>query len=78
MKAKHIFAACLTTMLELAGSAGGAQDDKFASCPDRAAVKKYVKDCLGQNPYNTKEVCEERALADLCNGKQTGRDSDRG
>ena len=44
----------------------GAQEDKFAGCPDPEAAKQYVKKCLGENPYNTKEVCEQRALESVC------------
>jgi len=46
-----------------------AQDDRLAGCPDPAAAQKYVKQCLQENPYNTREVCEERALEKLCSKK---------
>ncbi|HEY7759834.1 MAG TPA: hypothetical protein VIA64_10515 [Burkholderiales bacterium] len=51
-----------------AGAAWG-QDDKFAKCPDPEAARQYVKQCLAANPYNTQEVCEERALETLCRKK---------
>jgi hypothetical protein len=43
-----------------------AADDRFAKCPDPEAARRYVKECQQQNPYNTQEVCEERALEKLC------------
>jgi hypothetical protein len=46
--------------------AAWAQDDKFAKCPDPEAARKHVKECLAANPYNTQEICEERALEKLC------------
>jgi hypothetical protein len=33
------------------------------------AARKYVKECLAANPYNTQEVCEERPLEKLCGKK---------
>jgi hypothetical protein len=55
--------------LLIAGSAP-AQDDKFAGCPDPDAARKYVKDCLASNPYNSRETCEELALEKLCQLKK--------
>ena len=52
------------------GAAVYAQEDKFAACPDPEAARKYVKQCLQANPYNTQEVCEERALEQVCNAKK--------
>lgn len=52
-----------------AGSAAGA-DDRFAKCPDPDAARRYVKECQQQNPYNTEEVCEQRALEKLCAGAE--------
>ena len=52
--------------LWLACAAAQAQEDTFAKCPDPEAARQYVKQCQGANPYNTKEVCEERALEILC------------
>ncbi len=43
--------------------------DKFETCPDPDAARKWVKACMQENPYNTKESCEERALARFCSGK---------
>jgi len=64
-------AAGLSVIGMLYASAGAvAQDDKFAQCPDPDAAKRYVQQCLGQNPYNTREVCEQRALEELCSGKK--------
>jgi hypothetical protein len=40
--------------------------DKFDACPDPEAARKWVKACMQENPYNTKESCEERALAKFC------------
>ena len=58
----------------LAGGLGAAlshaQEDKFASCPDPEAARRYVKECLATNPYNTREICEERALEKLCAEKK--------
>ncbi len=42
--------------------------DKFDTCPDPEAARKFVKACMQENPYNTKEACEERALQKLCSG----------
>ncbi len=42
--------------------------DKFDACPDPAAARDYVKACMQENPYNTREACEERALQKLCSG----------
>jgi len=42
--------------------------DKFDACPDPDAARKYVKACMQENPYNTKEACEERALQKMCSG----------
>ena len=58
----------------LAGSLGAAlaqaQEDKFERCPDPEAARRYVKECLATNPYNTREICEERALEKLCADKK--------
>jgi hypothetical protein len=54
----------------LSAAAGWAQDDKLADCPDPDAARKYVKQCLQQNPYNTEAVCIERALEQVCGGKK--------
>lgn len=43
--------------------------DKFDACPDPDAARKWVKACMQENPYNTKEICEERALAKFCSGE---------
>jgi hypothetical protein len=42
---------------------------KFDACPDPAAAEKYVKACMQENPYNTREACEQRALERFCSGK---------
>jgi len=64
-------AACLWLAGMFAAPAdASAQDDKFAQCPDPDAAKRYVQQCLGQNPYNTREICEERALQELCGEKK--------
>ncbi|KPK30713.1 MAG: hypothetical protein AMJ66_09155 [Betaproteobacteria bacterium SG8_40] len=47
-----------------------AMADKFDACPDPEAARKWVKACMQENPYNTKESCEERALARFCDGKK--------
>jgi hypothetical protein len=52
--------------LLLACAAVQAQEDRFAKCPDPEAARRYVKECQAANPYNTKEICEERALEKLC------------
>jgi hypothetical protein len=62
-RARLAFAAFL-----LCAGVAAAGDDKFARCPDPAAARQYVQDCLQQNPYNTQEVCEARALEKLCPG----------
>ncbi len=56
----------LSTVLGFYASPAWAQDDRLATCPDPAAARKYVNECLQQNPYNTREICEERALEKLC------------
>jgi hypothetical protein len=56
---------CLASLL-LTCAAAQAQEDRFAKCPDPEAARQYVKECLGANPYKTKEVCEELALEKLC------------
>ena len=43
--------------------------DKFDSCPDPEAARKFVKACMQESPYNTRETCEQRALEKLCSGK---------
>jgi hypothetical protein len=53
----------------LAGAAL-AQDDKFAGCPDPEAARNFVKQCMQANPYNTREVCEQRALEQICGAKK--------
>jgi hypothetical protein len=56
--------------LLLSAVAGAAwAQDKFAKCPDPEAARKHVQECLAANPYNTQEVCEERALEKLCRKK---------
>ncbi len=50
-------------------AATAAAADKFDACPDPDAARKWVKACMQENPYNTKEICEERALARFCSGK---------
>ena len=55
-------------LLSVFAGAAWAQD-KFANCPDPEAARKHVKECLAANPYNTQEVCEERALEKLCRKK---------
>ena len=55
----------------LAWSAGGnAEDDRFAGCPDPEAARAYVKRCMQQNPYAPQEVCEQRALEQVCADKK--------
>lgn len=56
--------ALLCTLLFAASA--WAQEDKLAACPDPEAARKYVKDCMASNPYNTKETCEALALEKLC------------
>ena len=46
----------------------GALAGKLDACPDPAAAEKFVKACMQENPYNTREACEERALKKLCSG----------
>ena len=58
-------AGCLASAL-LASAAAQGQEDKLAKCPDPEAARKYVKECLAANPYNSKETCEELALEKLC------------
>ena len=43
-----------------------AEEDKFAQCADPDAARRYVKECLGRNPYMTREACEEEALEKAC------------
>jgi hypothetical protein len=43
--------------------------DKFDACPDAEAARQFVKSCMLENPYNTRETCEARALEKLCTGK---------
>ncbi|UCH46543.1 MAG: hypothetical protein JSU95_10450 [Betaproteobacteria bacterium] len=42
---------------------------KLDACPDPAAAEEFVKACMQENPYNTREACEERALKKLCSGE---------
>lgn len=42
---------------------------KLDACPDPSAAEQFVKACMQENPYNTREACEERALKKLCSGK---------
>ena len=70
MKTVRVAAGLFVMGTLCAPTGASAQDDKFAQCPDPAAAKRYVQQCLGQNPYNTREVCEERALEELCSGKK--------
>ena len=67
--ARSILTATLACSLLASGATIYAQD-KFADCPDPEAARKYVKQCLQENPYNTQEVCEERALERICSGKK--------
>ena len=55
--------------LLLACAAAQAEEDRFAKCPDPEAARQYVKECLGANPYKTKEACEQLALEKLCEKK---------
>ena len=66
---RHILTAATGSLL-LSGAATHAQQDKFSACPDPEAARKYVKQCQQENPYNTLEVCEERALEKLCAAKK--------
>ena len=43
-----------------------AEEDKFAKCADPEAARRYVKECLGRNPYISRETCEEEALEKAC------------
>lgn len=43
--------------------------DKLDVCPDAEAARKWVKVCMQENPYNTKEACEQRAIEKFCSGK---------
>jgi len=52
---------------------GFAQDDKFAKCADPEAAKRYVEVCLAENPYNTRETCEQRALEKACAPKGSAK-----
>ena len=45
-----------------------ARADKLDACPDPEAAKKWVKTCMQENPYNTQEACEQRALEMFCSG----------
>jgi hypothetical protein len=69
---QSIFERTLTAAVAWAMLAGtaAAQDDKFANCPDPEAARNFVKQCMQANPYNTREVCEERALEQVCGGKK--------
>lgn len=40
--------------------------DKFDACPKPASARRCVKACLQENPYNTQETGEARALEKLC------------
>ena len=42
--------------------------DKLDACPDPEAARKWVKACMQENPYNTQEACEQRALDKFCSG----------
>ena len=55
----------LVALLLSAGASAG----KLDACPDPAAAEKFVKACMQENPYNTREACEQRALERLCSGK---------
>jgi hypothetical protein len=48
---------------------GVAIADAFDQCPDPEAARKWVKACMQENPYNTRESCEHRALEKFCKGK---------
>jgi hypothetical protein len=67
---RRILTAALAGSMLASGAAIYAQQDKFAGCPDPEAARKYVKQCMQENPYNTQEVCEERALERICSGKK--------
>ena len=59
----------VSTLLLLAATAsfhGVAMAGAFDHCPDPEAARKWVKACMQENPYNTKESCEERALRKFC------------
>lgn len=43
--------------------------DKLDACPDPEAARKWVKACMQENPYNTKDACEQKALEKFCSGK---------
>ena len=42
--------------------------DKPDVCADPEAARKWVKTCMQENPYNTKEACEQRALEKFFSG----------
>ena len=42
---------------------------KLDACPDPTAAEQFVKACMQENPYNTREACEQRALKKLCSGE---------
>jgi len=44
--------------------------DKFDACPDADAARRYVKACMQENPYNTREACEVRALEKFCDSNK--------
>ena len=46
-----------------------ASADALDQCPDPEVARKWVKACMQENRYNTKESCEERALAQFCSGE---------
>ena len=59
----------VSTLLLLVAAAslnGAAMAGTFDHCPDPDAARKWVKACMQENPYNTRESCEERALRKFC------------
>lgn len=55
--------AVVATVFSATATAG-----KLDACPDPAAAERFVKACMQENPYNTREACEQRALERLCSG----------
>jgi hypothetical protein len=48
---------------------GVAIADALDQCPDPEAARKWVRACMQENPYNTRESCEQRALQKFCGEK---------
>jgi len=40
--------------------------DALDKCPDPEAARQWVRACMQENPYNTRESCEQRALEKFC------------